>query len=74
MLMLLAHGMAMGGAAGWGLQDIAIAIIVIVSLVAAVVIVVKAAGIQLPWWVPALFWVVLLCFCGIMAVRIIGSM
>jgi hypothetical protein len=76
MLTLLAQMMMLAQMAHrvWGIQDIAIAIIVIVSLVAAVVIVVRASGIQMPWWVPALFWVVLHCFCGIIAVRIIGSM
>ncbi len=58
----------------WSFVDILIGIIVIAAAIAIVFIVLKKLEIEIPSWVIQIFWIVVLCFVAILAIRLIFSM
>ncbi len=61
-------------AGGYSLVQLAIMAIIICGVIGVVFIVMKQAGINLPQWVWAIIGIVVLCFVGIVAIRLIASM
>ncbi len=57
-----------------GIADIAIAIVIIAAIVAAVYVALREFGIQIPGWVQKLFWIVVVCFCVVFAIRLLSGM
>lgn len=61
-------------AAGYSFASIAIGIILICIIAGIVMIVVKAAQINLPWWVYAILGLLALGFLSIFAIRVLERM
>jgi hypothetical protein len=61
-------------AAGYSFGQMAIGIIVACIIIGIVIIVVKASGITLPWWVWAILGLLALGFLSIFAIRLLMSM
>lgn len=60
--------------AGMSIGEIAIAIVIIAGIVALVFIGTRAMGISIPQWFIQAFWVVIICFVIIIAIRLVMSM
>lgn len=60
--------------AGWGFTEILIAIIVIAAAVAIMYVALRQFGIQIPQWVIQIFWIVVVAFVAIVAIRIVMSL
>ncbi len=59
---------------GWGIGQIAIAIVVIAAIVALVMIACKQFGVAIPGWVVQVLWVLVVAFVIILAIRLVMSM
>jgi hypothetical protein len=60
--------------AGYSIAQMVIAIIIIISVVGILYVVAKANGIAIPGWVVQIFWIVVVAFCAIFAIRLLMSM
>lgn len=56
------------------LVSLAIAVILIGAVAAIVVVAIRAMGLQIPAWVITMFWIVLVAFVAIFAIRFLASM
>ena len=75
MLALLAEVILFqGGARTWGIGEIAILIVAVAAIVALVVIALRKFQITIPDWVQQVFWVLVIAFVIIMAIRFVMSM
>lgn len=61
-------------ARGWGFTDIAIAVVIISAIVALVFIALRKFGVPIPDWVVQVFWVCVVAFVVICAIRFVSSM
>jgi hypothetical protein len=59
---------------GWGFGELAILVIIIAAVVAVVFIGTKAMGVAIPQWVISVFWVLVIAFVCIVAIRLLMSM
>ena len=64
----------LGIRAGWSISEIAIAIVVIAAIVALVVIGLNKFNITIPPWVQNVFWVCVVAFVLVMAIRFVASL
>jgi hypothetical protein len=63
------------GAIGtWGVADYAIAIVIIAGIIAALFIGLRQLGIAIPGWLVQVFWVLVVVFVIVAAIRILASM
>lgn len=60
--------------AGWGIADVAIAIVVIAAIVALVYVALRQFGIGIPAWVQHVFWIVVVAFVVILAIKVVVSL
>lgn len=58
----------------WGIGEYAIAIVAIAAIVALVFIALRKFGIAIPDWIVQIFWVLIVAFVVIAAIRIVMSM
>ena len=58
----------------WGLVDIAVAIVIIAAVVALVYVALNQFGVSIPQWVQHVFWIVVVAFVVIFAIRLIAGM
>ncbi len=64
-----------GGPVGtWGIAEIAIAIVMIAAVVALVYVALQQFGVSIPGWVQHVFWIIVVAFVIIMAIRIVMGM
>lgn len=63
-----------GPIATWGIADIAIMIVVIAAIVALVYVALNQFGISIPEWVKHVFWILVVAFVVIIAIRFVASM
>jgi hypothetical protein len=68
--------LAQGGRfmAGWGLVDIIIAIIIIAAAIGIMYVALRVFGVAIPPWVVQIFWIVVVAFVAIFAIRLLFSM
>jgi hypothetical protein len=60
--------------AGWGVVDLAILIVVIAAIVALVFVALRQFGVAIPAWVVQVFWILVVCFVIIFAIKLVASM
>ncbi len=58
----------------WGIADIAIMIVVIAAIVALVYVALRQFGVSIPAWVQQIFWIVVVAFVVIFAIKLVVSM
>jgi hypothetical protein len=61
-------------AAGYSLASIAIMVVIIAAVAALVYVALRQFGISIPAWVQQVFWILVVCFVIIFAIRIVMSM
>lgn len=68
--------LAQGGRffAGWGLVEIIIAIIIIGAAIGIMYIALQKFGVAIPAWAVQIFWIVIVAFVAIFAIRLLFSM
>ena len=59
---------------GWGIGEMAIAIVIIVAVVALVLIGCRAMGVEIPGWVVQVFWVIIIAMVIIAGIRFVMSL
>jgi hypothetical protein len=59
---------------GWSLGQILIAIVVVAACVALVYVALRQFGIAIPEWVKQIFWIVVVAFVVIVAIKFVLSM
>lgn len=59
---------------GWGVGQIAIAVVVIAAVVALVYIALRQFGVAIPAWVQQVFWILVVAFVIILAIRLVLGM
>jgi hypothetical protein len=62
------------GGGDYSLGQIAIAIVIIAAVVALVYVALRQFGIQIPAWVQQVFWIVVVAFVVIVAIKFVLSM
>lgn len=63
-----------GPVAGWSIGELAIALVIVAAVVALVYIAFRQFGITIPAWVVQVFWVIVVAFVVIFAIRLVMSM
>lgn len=58
----------------WGIADYAIAIVIIAGIVAVATIGLRRLGITIPDWLVQVFWVLVVVFVIVAAIRLLASM
>lgn len=58
----------------WGIADFAIGLVVICGIIAAVVVGVRAMGLEIPGWVKHLAWIVVIVFAVVAVIKILAMM
>lgn len=68
--------LAQGGRflAGWGLVEIIIAVIIIGAAIGIMYIALQKFGVAIPPWAIQIFWIVIVAFVAIFAIRLLFSM
>lgn len=56
---------------GWGIGDLAIAVVVIAAVVALVYVALHQFGVAIPGWVQQVFWIVVVAFVVIVAIKLV---
>ncbi len=59
---------------GWSLIEVVVAIIIIAAVIAVMYIALRQFGVGIPPWVIQIFWVVVVAFVAIFAIRLLMSM
>lgn len=59
---------------GFSLEAVAIRIVIVAAIIAIVCIALAVFNITIPSWVKQMFWVVVVCFVAILAIRLIATM
>lgn len=59
---------------GWSIQNILIAAVIIMAGIALLYIAMRQFNVQIPEWVKQVFWVVVVCFVIVAAIRIVFSL
>lgn len=60
-------------AAGWSIANLIVALIVIAAAIGILFVVLRVAGIAIPAWAVQIFWIVLVAFVAIFAIRLLFS-
>lgn len=60
--------------AGWGLVDLAIAIVIVAAVVALVWVGVRAMGVSIPGWVQQVLWIVAIAVVVVVAIKIVAGL
>lgn len=60
--------------ASWSIEQIAIAIVIILAIVALVVVFTRVAGVSIPDWMVKVFWIVIAAIVVIAAIRFVAGM
>lgn len=58
----------------WSLQQMLIAIVIIAAAVALVYVALRQFGVAIPEWVRQVFWIVVVAFVVILAIRLVFSL
>ncbi len=58
----------------WGIAEIAIAIVIIAAIVALVYVALRQFGVGIPQWVQTVFWIIVVAFVIIFAIRLVAGM
>ncbi len=58
----------------WSVANIAIAIVIIAALVALVLVALRQFGIAIPAWVQQIFWILIVAFVVIFAIKLLMRM
>jgi hypothetical protein len=61
-------------AGGYSLIQMIIFIIILCGVIGILFVVMKQTGVQVPPWIVTIFWIVLVCFVAIFAIRLLLSM
>ena len=59
---------------GYSVAQMVIGLIVIISVVGILYVVAQANGVEIPAWVVKIFWIVVVAFVAIFAIRLLMSM
>lgn len=59
---------------GWSFVDIAIFVVVVAAVVALVYVALRQFGVSIPGWVQNVFWIVVVAFVVIVAIRLVAGM
>ena len=63
-----------GPMATWGIGDLAIAVVVIAAIIALVFVALRRFNVAIPAWVVECFWIVVVAFVIIFAIRLVLTM
>jgi hypothetical protein len=58
----------------WSFGDLAIFIVMVAAVVALVYVALRKFGVAIPDWVQQVFWILIVAFCVILAIRLVMSM
>lgn len=58
----------------WGFVDLAIFVVIVAAIVALVYVALRQFGITIPQWVQTVFWIVVVAFVIIFAIRLVAGM
>lgn len=58
----------------WGIGELAIMVVIIAAVVALVYVALNQFGVAIPPWVARIFWIVVVAFCVIFAIRLVMGM
>ncbi len=61
-------------AGGYSLIQVVIFIIILCGVFGVLFVVMKQTGVQIPPWIMTIFWIVVVCFVAIFAIRLLMSM
>lgn len=61
-------------ASGYSLIQVVIFIIILCGVFGVLFVVMKQTGVQIPSWIMTIFWIVVVCFVAIFAIRLLMSM
>lgn len=59
---------------GFSIVELAILIVVIAAVVALVYVALNQFGVAIPGWVVQIFWIIVVAFCVIAAIRLVAGM
>lgn len=59
---------------GFGIVELAILIVIVAAVIALVYVALRQFGIAIPGWVQQIFWIVVVAFCVIAAIRLVAGM
>ena len=59
---------------GYGIAEIAIAIVIIAAVVALVFVALRNFGVSIPAWVVSCFWIVVVCLVVIFCIKLVAGM
>lgn len=68
--MLLAQALVRG----WTLTDLAVAVVVVAAVIALVVVALRQFGVAIPGWVQQVFWIIVVAFVVVAAIKIVASL
>lgn len=66
--------MFVGPVGSWSIAEFAIAIVAIAAIVALVYVALNKFGVQIPDWVKQVFWIIVVAFVVIFAIKLVASM
>lgn len=59
---------------GYTIESVAIGVVIIAAIVALVLVALRKFGVSIPEWVQQIFWIVVVAFVVILAIRIVAAM
>ncbi len=59
---------------GWGIGEIAIAIVIIAAIVALVYVALRQFGVSIPSWVVQCFWILVVAFVVVFCIKLLIAM
>lgn len=60
--------------AGYGIAHLAITIVIIAAIVGLVYVALGQFGVAIPAWVVQIFWIIVVAFCVIFAIKLVAGM
>ncbi len=63
-----------GGIRTWSLVDLLVLIVIVAACVALMYVALRQFGVSIPAWVVQVFWIVIVAFVVIFAIRLVASM
>ena len=58
----------------WSIIDFLVLVIIIGGCVGITIVALRASGVQIPAWATQIFWIVIIVFVAIFAIRLLASM
>ncbi len=58
----------------WSIAELAIAIVIIAAIVALVYVALQKFGVAIPDWVIQIFWIIVVAFVVVLAIRMVAGM